>query len=215
MENNNLKDQDSVEQGLFKKQTKKVLPFIWELIKIVFIAIIIVAPIRYFIFQPFIVSGASMLPNFSNGDYLIVDELSYRFSAPKRGDVVVFNTNFVPEPQYSKDRFIKRIVGLPGDTVSIEDGKIKIINDSQEIILEESYLPEDLKTYEYSSNGSISEVPEKVTLQEREYFVLGDNRNNSYDSRFWGALPEEYIIGRAALRLLPVNSISWIASPSY
>ena len=102
---------------------QKFLSFTWELIKIAIIAFVIVAPIRYFLFQPFIVSGASMAPNFATGDYLIVDEISYRLSAPQRGDVIVFNAGFIPG--YSGQRFIKRVIGLPGETVDITNGKLR------------------------------------------------------------------------------------------
>ena len=98
---------------------KKVILFFWEIIKIAFIALVIVVPIRVFIFQPFFVRGASMEPNFHNSDYLIVDEISYRFSEPKRGDVVVFQS-----PLNNRQRFIKRIIGLPLETIKIDRGKI-------------------------------------------------------------------------------------------
>lgn len=181
----------------------KYLLVIWEFVKIAIIAFIIVAPIRYFLFQPFIVSGASMSPNFANGDYLIVDEISYRLSTPQRGDVVIFNTSFIQG--YANQRFIKRIVGLPGETVQVASGQVKIIKDGQITVLEEKYLPSDLKTYQDAN----------VTLKTNEYFVLGDNRPNSYDSRFWGVVDRKYIIGKAFLRLLPITSLSEISRPSY
>jgi signal peptidase I len=182
---------------------KRYSPSVWEIIKIAAIAFIIVAPIRYFLFQPFIVSGASMAPNFATGDYLIIDEISYKFSEPKRGDVVVFKTDFIEG--YANQRFIKRVIGLPGETVDITAGKVSIIKDGTVKVLNESYLPKDLKTY-----GEIN-----ITLKSDEYFVLGDNREYSYDSRMWGIVPEKYIIGKAALRLLPITSISEISNPTY
>ena len=97
---------------------KKLLSFIWEIIKIVIIALAIVVPIRYFLFQPFFVKGESMEPNFQNGDYLIVDELSYRLREPERGEVIVFKY-----PRNISQRYIKRIIGLPGEAVEIKDGK--------------------------------------------------------------------------------------------
>jgi signal peptidase I len=185
------------------KGFKKYIPFILEIIKITIIAFVIVAPIRYFIFQPFIVSGASMAPSFETGDYLIVDEISYRFSSPQRGDVVIFDAGFIPN--YSGQRFIKRIIGLPGETVDIVAGKVEIIKDGKTTLLNEKYLPDNLKTY-----GDT-----KIVLTAGQYFVLGDNRAYSYDSRMWGILPKKDIIGKAFLRLLPITSLSEISRPAY
>jgi signal peptidase I len=181
----------------------KFIPFVWEVIKIAIVAFIIVAPIRYFLFQPFIVSGESMMPNFQNGNYLIVDEISYRFSTPQRGDVIVFNAGFIPG--FANQRFIKRVIGLPGETVIVTNGKVEIAKDGKTTTLDEKYLPADFKTYQ----------DVKTTLKADEYFVLGDNRANSYDSRFWGIVPEKQIIGKASLRILPITNISEISRPVY
>ncbi|MCX6719612.1 MAG: signal peptidase I [Candidatus Staskawiczbacteria bacterium] len=194
MEENN---QNSVVE---EKGFKKYLSFAWELIKIALIALVIVAPIRYFLFQPFIVSGDSMIPNFKSGDYLIVDEISYRMSAPQRGEVIVFNF-----PKNTSERFIKRVIGLPGETVNVTNGQVQIIKDGKTTTLTEKYLPADLKTY-----GDI-----KITLKTDEYFVLGDNREYSYDSRAWGVVPKSDIIGKAFLRIFPVAALSQIPHPSY
>lgn len=174
--------------------------FLWEIFKIAVIALVIVAPIRYFLFQPFIVSGESMSPNFESGDYLIVDEISYRFSEPQRGDVIVFNW-----PKDTKQRFIKRVIGLPGETVSVKGGQVEVAKDGKTDTLAERYLPNDLKTY-----GDIT-----ITLNVDEYFVLGDNREYSYDSRAWGIVPRKDIIGKAFLRIFPVSSLSAISHPIY
>lgn len=181
---------------------KKVLSFIWELAKIAIVAAVIVIPIRYFLFQPFIVKGDSMTPNFSSGDYLIIDEISYRFKNPERGEVIVFK--YPKNPVY---RFIKRVIGLPGETVEIKDNQIKIYDkNNKELDLNEtSYLPALDATY-----GNLN-----VVLSDNEYFVLGDNRPYSSDSRSWGPLPKENIIGRVFIRLFPFASLSRIVSPSY
>ena len=168
-----------------KSGFKKSLAVIWEFAKIIIIAGIIVLPIRYFLFQPFIVKGDSMVPNFHSGDYLIVDEISYRASGPQRGDVVVLKY-----PLDTTQRFIKRVIGLPGETVDINNGKITTALGTQSTELRETYLPGDLVT-----DGSVH-----VTLGPDEYFVMGDNRQFSYDSRRWGVLPKSDIIGRAARR---------------
>jgi signal peptidase I len=179
---------------------KSVVSFFWELAKIALIAFVIVAPIRYFLFQPFIVKGESMAPNFESGDYLIVDEISYRFSEPQRGDVVVFNY-----PKDESQRFIKRVIGLPGETVKISNGQVEIIGNEKTNILKEEYLPADLKTYPDTN----------LTLQADEYFVMGDNREYSYDSRAWGVVPKKNIIGKAFFRILPLTSLSGISVPAY
>ena len=166
--------------------------FFTELLKFTLLAFIIVFPVRLFIAQPFIVSGASMVQTFANGQYLIIDELTYHFEDPQRGDVVVFRY-----PRDPKEFFIKRIVGLPGETVQIRDGKLAVIKtDGSTLNFEETYVINE-------GNGSAM----RVTLKEDEFFVMGDNRPESSDSRVWGALPRENIIGRAFLRLLPVQLV--------
>ncbi len=180
---------------------KKYVLFAWDFAKIIVIAAIIVLPIRYFLFQPFIVKGESMVPNFHSGDYLIVDEISYRIITPKRGDVVVLKY-----PLDTTERFIKRIIGLPGETVEVRDGKITISKDGKNVVLDEKkYLPE-LST----TDGSVS-----LSLGADNYFVLGDNRQFSYDSRRWGVLPKEDIVGRAVFRIFPFADMSYVREPSY
>jgi signal peptidase I len=186
-----------------KRGFKKYLEFAWELFKIALIALVIVLPIRYFLFQPFIVSGDSMVPSFHSGDYLIVDEISYRFSIPQRGDVIIFDASFIKG--YSGQRFIKRVIGLPGETVDVKNGKVEIIKDGKTVVLDEKYLPDDLKTYQDT----------EVTLKPDQYFVLGDNRQYSYDSRYWGVVPKKNIIGKAFLRIFPVAALSEISHPNY
>lgn len=158
------------------------------------IALAIVLPVRFFIAQPFIVRGASMEPNFSDGEYLVIDEISYRFADPARGDVVVFRY-----PNDPKQFFIKRIIGLPGETVAINDGQVFIRNkQGEEVRLDESYLSPKVVT--------ISDAV--VTLGYDEFFVLGDNRPSSSDSRVWGTLNRRYLVGRAFLRLFPPGRIT-------
>ena len=202
MDSENKQEIVPEDKGIIKG-IKKYIPFVLELVKIAIIAFVIVAPIRYFLFQPFIVSGASMAPNFATGDYLIVDEISYRLSTPQRGDVIVFDASFIPG--YTGQRFIKRVIGVPGDTVDITNGKVEIIKDGKTTILDEKYLPANLKTY-----GNIN-----TTIEANQYFALGDNREQSYDSRMWGVIPSKYIIGKASLRIFPIKNMSEISRPAY
>lgn len=170
--------------------------FFWELIKAFLIAMAIIVPIRYFLVQPFFVRGASMEPNFDDGEYLIVDQLSYRFREPVRGEVIVFHY-----PQQPSQFFIKRIVGLPGERVVIEDGKVEIFSDmyKQGVLLDETeYLPAEVRT------GGVVDVQ----LEEDQYFVLGDNRPASSDSRSWGTLDREEIVGRTWVRAFPFDRIN-------
>ena len=181
---------------------KNIFLFIWEMSKIVIIALLIVMPIRYFIFQPFFVRGQSMEPNFQNGNYLIVDEISYRLSNPKRGEVVVFKYPLNPS-----QRYIKRIIGLPGETVEVKDGKVNVYNSNgiPQILDELNYLPESAATL-----GNVG-----FQLADSEYFVLGDNRTASSDSRSWGTLPRENIIGKVFLRVWPFAALAMVGVPVY
>jgi len=179
------------------KVLSSFLLFIWEILKIVIIALVIVIPIRYFLFQPFIVKGQSMEPNFENSNYLIVDELSFRFRDPQRGEVVVFRY-----PKNISQRFIKRIIGLPGDKIEVKAGSI-MVND--QVLDESKYLPSGVQT-----PGNI-----QTSLNENEYFVLGDNRISSFDSRQWGLLPRKNIIGRVLIRAWPITDLTKIEVPSY
>ena len=187
-------------------QIKTFSFFLLDVFKIVVIALAIVLPIRYFLFQPFVVKGASMEPNYHTGDYLIVDEISYRFHTPERGDVIVFKYPYNPA-----DRYIKRVIGLPGETVEIKDGQIYVSENGKVSILNESsYLSDDfIKTWKNLDNTS------PVTLKEGQYFVLGDNRNASSDSRRWGILPEQNIIGRSALQVSLPEFLGGLVAPSY
>lgn len=184
--------EDDVLSSLDEKKVTQNEPeenSIIEILRFSLIALLIVVPIRMFIAQPFIVSGASMQETFHNGEYLIVDQVSYHLHSPERGDVVIF--------RYPKDPskyFIKRIIGVPGDTITIEDSTVTIVNEENPdgFILNEPYIK--------SMRPGVTITEE---LGDREYFVMGDNRDESSDSRVWGVLQEERIIGKAFLRLFP------------
>lgn len=186
--------------------------FILEIIKIVILAFVIIVPIRVFLFQPFFVQGASMEPNFEDGEYLIVNEFGYKttdigtsansmftvkpFKAVKRQDVVVFRYPLDPSKF-----FIKRIIGLPGEKIEIKNGQVKIYNNSSP----DGFLLDE-KTY-LSSNVHTS-GDQTVTLKDNEYFVMGDNRPYSSDSRAWGPVPQNDIVGLVLLRAWPPNKIA-------
>ncbi len=180
---------------------KKFFLFIWEVLKIVVISLAIVIPIRYFLFQPFLVRGVSMEPSFYSGDYLIVDQLSYRFRSPERGEVIVFTL-----PKNSFQRYIKRIIGLPNETIKLKGTEIIItLDNGKKTILDEAdHLIHPTNKKEM-----------KITLGDDEYFVLGDNRAFSSDSRIWGALPRESIIGRVFFRVWPFTNMGTIKAPNY
>ena len=163
-----------------------------ELVRFVAIVLAIVLPIRFFVVEPFIVNGASMDPTFATGQFLMVDRLSYRLSSPDRGDVLVFKY-----PNNPKVYYIKRVIGLPGETVSIKEGRVTITNTAHPtgFMLAEPYI----ESVHASSDTS------KTTLGIHEYFVMGDNRSQSSDSRVWGPLDATFIIGRPIVRIFPIQ----------
>ncbi len=166
---------------------------VYDIVRFCVIALIIIVPIRLFIAQPFIVSGESMGVTFYNGEYLIVDQISYRFDAPERGDVIIFRY-----PKNPSKFFIKRVIGLPGDTVTITGNTVSVTNEHNPdgVSLSEPYVQ------------AMNQATHSVThLGLDEYFVLGDNRNHSSDSRTWGILPKDNIIGQALVRLFPLAAV--------
>lgn len=165
-----------------------------EIVKFTLIALAIFVPLRFFVIEPFLVVGSSMDTTFANGQYLMVDQVSYHFEDPQRGEVIIFKYPPAPEKY-----LIKRIIGLPGETVSADKGKITIITAAypEGFILTEDYVAPEHGTFETF----------RITLGPTEYFVMGDNRIVSSDSRVWGPLESKYIIGRPILRLLPLSKI--------
>lgn len=177
--------------------------FVVEVAKVVIISLAIIIPVRYFLIQPFYVKGASMEPNFYDNEYLVVDEISYRIGTPNRGDVVV-----IRNPQRESDFLIKRVIGLPGDRIEIMNGGVRITNDDNPdgIVLDETaYLSADLTT-----TGIVDE-----TLGTNQYFVLGDNRPASLDSRYFGPVVRREIIGRAWVRAWPIPRFTIFKTPGY
>jgi len=198
MQEENKPFQDYREPGL----GREMLAFFWETIKIVVVSLIIILPIRYYVVQPFFVKGASMESNFEDGDYIFVDELSYGFGDPERGDVVIFRY-----PLDQSQFFIKRVIGLPNETVEIKEGKVIIYNQQNPMgfVLVESYLDVDQET-----QGTF-----RMKLDGNDYYVLGDNRLRSSDSRVWGALNRSLITGKAFIRLWPFSKVAKIPRVAY
>ncbi len=171
--------------------------FFRDLLRFIILTVVIVVPIRAYVAQPFIVSGVSMVPSFEDGEYLVIDELSYHFREPVRGEVIVF--------RYPKDPskfFIKRVIGLPGETIKIAGGQVVIKMGETEFTLNEPYITDH-------NLGAAEE-----TLDKGQYFVLGDNRSMSLDSRAWGAVPEDNIKGRVLVRLFPLDRITLFSKSS-
>ena len=197
-----------MQEGLKPKQNKKgflksSLFFAWDIIKIIVISLAIIIPVLYFLIQTFFVNGASMEPQFHDGEYLIIDELSYRFNKPQRGEVIVFKY-----PKDPSQYYIKRIIGIPNEKIKIDQGKIIIFNEQNPngfILNENDYLSVE--------EGGTFLLETK--LGKREYFVLGDNRQASSDSRVWGPLPKNFIVGRAWIRAWPFDKIDIFGKPEY
>lgn len=182
--------------------SKSFFSFVIEVVKVVVISLAIIIPIRYFLIQPFYVRGASMEPNFHDNEYLIINEIGYRFAAPQRGDITVIKSKIV-----AKEYLIKRVIGLPEEKIEINSGEVKIFNkDNPEgKVLQEEYLAEGVST-----NGNYI-----ITLQRDEYYVMGDNRPSSLDSRSFGAIKRDEIVGRAWLRAWPLQKMRHFSSPEY
>jgi signal peptidase I len=176
-----------------KKTTWKEV--VKEIVIFAIIAFGIVLPFRLFIAEPYLVDGRSMDPTFATGDYLIVDKLSYELGTPKRNTVVVFKY-----PNDTSKSFIKRIIGLPGETVEENGNAVTIINkdNPKGFTIDESYVV-------HEAPGNF-----KITLGDDEYFVMGDNRAESFDSRSWGPLQEKYILGKPVLRLWPLSELGFL-----
>ncbi|MBI4132072.1 MAG: signal peptidase I [Candidatus Sungbacteria bacterium] len=171
-----------------------------EFLRLAVIAAAIALPIRYFIAQPFIVRGASMEPNFHDREYLVIDEFSYFFRPPQRGEVIVFRYPLNP-----REYFIKRVIGLPGETVEVRVDAVYVFNGERPdgFKLDEPYLSAGL-----APRGNI-----RFTIGPDEYVVLGDNRSASSDSRNWGALERRFITGRAVFRAWPVSRLGSLVQP--
>lgn len=207
-------ENDSKKSNVFKGVKESyygVGGFLLEIVKVFILAVVIITPIRIFLFQPFFVQGASMEPNFEDGEYLIINELGYKktdiglgekkffsvepFKEIKRGEVIVFRY-----PKDPKQYFIKRVVALPGEKIKVDGGKVYIFNKENPegfILNEDTYLSEIKTPGEFSQE-----------VGDDEYFVMGDNRFHSHDSRSWGTLDKKFVIGKVLIRAWPLNKTS-------
>jgi signal peptidase I len=173
------------------EESTTLMGHLWDIVKYALVAAIIIIPVRMFVAQPFIVSGKSMYPTFKNGEYLIVDELSKRTSGYDRGDVVILKY-----PNDPSEFYIKRVIGLPGEIVTVNSGVTEITKaDGTRVTLDEQYV----------KNPKGDSMTRK--LSDTEYFVMGDNRAQSSDSRSWGPVPARLMDGKALLRLFPPTRI--------
>lgn len=170
---------------------------LWEVVKVVAMALAIVVVVKHFLFQPFYVKGASMEPTYEDHEYLIIDELTYRFHPPARGEVVVFRY-----PNDTSQFFIKRVIGLPGEKVEVRDDNVWI---NGQLLNESAYLADSVK-----SSGTID-----ITLSSKEYFLMGDNRQASLDSRIFGPVNRSYIVGRTWFRAFPFSRLMRFSAPAY
>jgi len=191
------------DEKIYQEEAPKesVKSFIWETLKIVIVCLIIVLPVRAYVIQPFYVKGASMEPNFYDHEYLIINEIGYHLGNPERGDIVVFKHDAV-------DYFIKRVIGLPGERVTIKDDEIYIYNQKNPdgFLLDESeYLPKTTAT-----DGKVD-----ITLKDSQYYVLGDNRMSSLDSRRFGPIERSVIVGKTWLRGWPFDKFKVFETPVY
>jgi len=177
---------------------KKIFKLIVDVVEAFVTALGIFIIVYLFLFQPHQVRGGSMLPNFHDKEYILTNKMVYYFRSPKRGDVVIFES-----PQNKNYDYIKRIIGMPGEEISLKRGKI-YINEKQ--LDETKYLPEDTIT----PGGSFLKNGEQIVIPNKQYFVIGDNRGNSSDSRDWGPIPRDNIIGKAWLRYWPLQNFGFL-----
>jgi len=181
---------------------KRLGSFILDIFQVIVFAISLFLFMYLLLFQPHKVKGDSMQPNYPDAEYLLTDKVTYRFNEPQRGDVIVFKPPPAPD-----DEYIKRIIGLPGERVRVEAGKVYI--NSQ--LLSETYLSPSL----YTSGGSFLPDGKEITVPSGNYFVLGDNRPYSSDSRSWGFVPKENITGRAWFIYWPPQKVGSAVKVGY
>ena len=190
-----------------EEQKNSLFSYIGDIVETIVVAAAIFVVVYLFLIQPHQVRGGSMEPNFFDKEYILTDKLTYRFSKPKRGDVIICRA-----PKNADYDFIKRVIALPSEKIKIEDGKIIITNKDHPNgeRLFEPYNVEGITT-----GGSSLSEGSQITVGDDQYFVLGDNRNHSSDSREWGPVPKSNIVGKTWLRYWPLNRIDFIKGTKY
>lgn len=196
-EPNNLKT-----GNVFTSLFKQLVTFFLDFLETIVVALSIFVVVYLFLFQPHEVKGSSMEPSFSNNEYILTDKISYRFSKPKRGEVIIFKSPKNPDVD-----FIKRIIGLPGEKIMIEKGRV-FVNDE---IISEPYINPPTNLFP----GSKLSEGEEIVIPVDNYFVLGDNRSHSSDSRDFGPINRDSIIGKAFIRYWPISALGVIKEINY
>lgn len=181
---------------------KRLGAFFLDIFEVIVFAIGIFFFIYLLVMRPHKIDGESMMPNFTNGEYLLTERVSYYLRDPMRGDVVVFTP-----PVTNLDEYIKRVVALPGETVMVKDGRVYINGK----VLDESYIAGTV----YTNGGSFLSEGASYKVPDGEFFVMGDNRNNSSDSRYWGPITKKVITGRAWVVYWPLNLMGSVPKPTY
>jgi len=175
------------QEAVVKRNVLYTTGCLYELTKWIIVALILITLVHFFVGTLSIVDGVSMEPNFHNGEYLIIDRWHYNFGEPSRGDAVVLK--FPGDPEHKK--YIKRIIGLPGERIEIREGNVYINGQ----MLNEAYIPASVQT--------LADQPINRVMEPEEYFIMGDNRMNSNDSRIWGTADKRFLIGKAWFQIYP------------
>lgn len=176
--------------------------FFLDLLETIAVSLIIFFFLNHFVFQPHEVNGQSMYPTFHHGDRLLTSKFSYRFGDPQYNDIIVFKA-----PGHEEYDYIKRIIGMPGDKIKLKDGQVYR---NGVLIDEKSYLQDNVQSFgeNYLRND------EETTVPNESYFVMGDNRTNSSDSRNFGPVPDKNIVGKAWFRYWPPKALGLIENSS-
>lgn len=183
---------------------KRLGTFFLDILEVIVFAVGIFFFVYLLIMRPHKIKGQSMMPNFPDSEYLLTEKVSYYVRKPERGDVVVL----APPPEVSEtDEFIKRIIALPGERIMLKGGKVYVNNN----VLNEPYLPSDI----YTPTGPFMDDGEEFTIPAGEYYVMGDNRANSSDSRYWGPITRSEITGRAWVVYWPPKLAGVVQTPNY
>lgn len=200
-----------VQQTRGRRVASEAVEFVWEVVKVVIVSLIIILPVRAYVIQPYFVKGSSMVPNFHDKEYVLVNKWTYRLGRPERGDVIIFKY-----PGNPKEYFIKRIIALPGESVLVNNNTVTIYNERYPegfVLSETGYLPRENPTF---CPGATVFCGTKVTLQPDFYFVMGDNREHSSDSRVFGPVNKaQFFSGLAWLRLWPLDKMAFIPRTDY